>query len=252
MLNRLLKMASFRDDEAGYRGVLIEDHNSEGLVSSRVDNTNTVDAEVLMHPNPREVGMEAFGMWPSDIELEVPKEWKAGDKVPAAGPHGRIYFELPENCQPGTTLRVRLKPVADFRVEVPPGLPEGAAMNFERPDGTRISIQVPAGKKPGDTFEVTPPALMVLVPEEAKAGDLVVFCMPAPPLGQWFKARVPESLQLGKYFAARLPPPDSLQVKGGSPKANAVAAAAAASGAAAPAPAAGGQDSGEDGEAPVE
>merc|ERR1740123_2434517 len=43
----------------------------------------------------------------------------------------------------------------------------------------------------------------------------------APSLGQWFKAQVPESLQLGKYFAARLPPPDAL--KGGSPKAGAVA-----------------------------
>merc|ERR1711862_785822 len=102
-------------------------------------------------------------------------------------------------------------------------------MTFERGDGSRISITVPPGKKPGDFFEVSPPALMVLVPEEVKAGETVVFCMPAPPLGQWFKAKVPESLQLGKYFAARLPPPDAAQVKGGSPKANAVAAAAGGS-----------------------
>jgi len=65
--------------------------------------------------------------------------------------------------------------------------------------------------------------VLVLVPEEVTAGQTVVFCMPAPPLGQWFKAQVPESLQLGKYFAARLPPPDAAQVKGGSPKASAVA-----------------------------
>merc|ERR1712045_1013493 len=110
-----------------------------------------------------------------------------------------------------------------MRIEVPPGLKAGAPMTFEKPDGTRIGITMPQGKKPGDFFEVSPPALMVLVPEEVKAGETVVFCMPAPPLGQWFKAQVPESLQLGKYFAARLPPPDAAQVKGGSPKASAVA-----------------------------
>jgi len=223
MLNRLLKMASFRDDEAGYRGVLIEDERTENLVSAPRDNTNTVDAEILMHPNPREVGVEAFAMWPSDIEVAVPQEWKAGDKVPAAGPHGRIHFELPEQCMPGTTLRFRLKPAPDLRIEVPAGVSAGSSMTFERGDGSRISITVPPGKKPGDFFEVSPPAVMVLVPEEVKAGETVVFCMPAPPLGQWFKAQVPESLQLGKYFAARLPPPDAAQVKGGSPKASAVA-----------------------------
>jgi len=223
-LNRLKKMASFRDDEAGYRGVLIEDEKIDNLVATRRDNKNTIDAEFLMHPNPKEAGVEAHAMWPGDIELAVPKDWKAGDKVPAAGPHGRILFEIPDECQAGTTMRFRLKPAADLRVEVPPGLPAGAPMNFERPDGTRISIAVPAGMKPGDQFEVTPPALMVLVPEEVKPGETVVFCMPGPP-GQWFKARVPEDMQLGRYFAARLPPPDALQVKGGSPKANAVAAA---------------------------
>merc|ERR1712038_39608 len=65
---------------------------------------------------------------------------------------------------------------------------------------------------------------MVLVPEEVNIGETVVFCMPAPPVGQWFKAQVPEELQLGKYFAARLPPPDAGQMKGGSAKANAIVA----------------------------
>merc|ERR1719277_1680679 len=127
---------------------------------------------------------------------------------------------------PGTIAHFRLKPAPDLRIEVPSGLSAGSSMTFERSDGSRISITVPPGKKPGDFFEVLPPALMVLVPEEVKAGETVVFCMPAPqPLGQWFKAQVPESLQLGKYFAARLPPPDAApaaaQVKGGSPKASA-------------------------------
>merc|ERR1719277_2878184 len=125
---------------------------------------------------------------------------------------------------PGTIAHFRLKPAPDLRIEVPSGVSAGSSMTFERSDGSRISITVPPGKKPGDFFEVLPPALMVLVPEEVKAGETVVFCMPAPqPLGQWFKAQVPESLQLGKYFAARLPPPDAAQVKEGSPKASAIA-----------------------------
>lgn len=225
MFNRLLKMASFRDEEAGYRGVVFDDERTENLVSTNKDNTNTVDAQILMHPTPTEVGIEAFAMWPSDVEVAVPQEWKAGDKVPAAGPHGRIHFELPEQCVPGTTVRFRLKPAPDLRIQVPSGLSAGSSMTFERGDGSRISITVPPGKKPGDFFEVTPPALMVLVPEEVKAGETVVFYMPAqaPSLGQWFKAQVPESLQLGKYFAARLPAPDAAQIKGGSLKASAVA-----------------------------
>merc|ERR1719189_687648 len=183
----------------------------------------------LMHPNPKEVGPEAFAMWPNEIELTIPMEWKVGDKVAAAGPHGRVLFDLPEGVTPGTTMRFRLKPAPDLRIEVPPGLSAGSPMTFEKSDGTRISINVPPGKRPGDFFEVSPPALMVLVPEEVMAGETVVFCMPAPPVGQWFKAQVPEDLQLGKYFAARLPPPDALQVKGGSAKAIAVAAAAGGS-----------------------
>lgn len=249
MLGRLLKMASFSDD-VGNRGMIIEDERSgliegertEGLVAMKRDNKNTVDAELLLHPSPKELGAEAFAMWPSIIELAVPADWKAGDKVPAAGPHGRIHFDLPEGCQAGAALRFHLKPAADLRVQVPPGVPAGAPMTFERPDGTRICINVPLGKKPGDHFEVTPPALMVLVPEEVNAGDVVVFCMPSS--SQWFKARVPENLQLGRYFAARLPPPAALQEKDGSPKASVKVGPKVSN--------AGGEEHVEDPEAPVE
>merc|ERR1712129_629180 len=131
-----------------------------------------------------------------------------------------INFELPEECEPGTTLRYRLKPTAELRVEVPQGAFPGATLTFERPDGTRIGITVPQGKKPGEFFEVTPPALMVLVPEGVQAGDSVVFFLGPPPrlgkagVGQWFSADVPKELQLGKYFAARLPPPTPMTPQG--------------------------------------
>merc|ERR1719433_477134 len=119
---------------------------------------------------------------------------------------------LPESCEPGTTLRYRLKPEPELKVKVPPGVAPGATLTFQRPDGSRIGIQVPPGKQPGEQFEVTPPALMVLVPEEAQAGDWVRFGMPGSAQAgdgkakerQWFRSKVPQELQLGRYFAARL------------------------------------------------
>jgi len=170
---------------------------------------NTVDAE-LLREDPSKVGKQAFSMWPGAVEVSIPEAWKVGEKVPAQGPHGRIFFELPETCQPGARQVIHVKPVPDMRVEVPPGLKEGQAMLFQREDGTKISIVIPEGKHEGDTFDVVPPAAMVLVPEDAKAGDIVCFPMPGPPSRYWFRAEIPEELQLGKYFAARLPPPDAL------------------------------------------
>merc|ERR1712194_703711 len=101
------------------------------------------------------------------------------------------------------------RPAADLRVEVPKDIREGMYMTFGREDGARITMTVPKGKVSGDTFEVIPPAAMVCVPENAKAGDVVCFPLPGPPSKQWFSAPVPEELLLGRYFAARLPAPDS-------------------------------------------
>jgi len=186
----------------------------EDMIRSRIGNKNTVDAEFIRGQVPATIGKEAASMWPGDIEVQVPEDWKAGEKVAAEGPHGRFFFTLPEDAKAGTTQRFPLRPAADLRIEVPKGISEGQSMTFERADGTRISITVPKGKVAGDTFEVLPPAAMVLVPEDAKAGDMVCFPLPGPPTKQWFSAKVPEELQLGLYFAARLPPPDNLAGKG--------------------------------------
>lgn len=230
VLGRLLEIGKGKIGGAGDGGLSVETEallDTEGLVHARGGNGNTVEAEFVSKDNRSDLGLEAFAMWPTEIEIMVPEDWKAGDKIPAQGPHGRIYFELPEECKPGTSLRYRLRPAPELRIEVPPGAFPGASLTFERPDGTRISITVPPGKRPGEHFEVTPPALMVLVPEEAHPGDTVVFSV-GPQGGQggsqaprqWFRAEVPKELQLGKYFAARLPPPETQGMpKGpGSPK----------------------------------
>lgn len=203
MIGQLIDMAGL----TGYQSVPAEEQPSK-LVQSRKP-TNTVDATFIRGQVPASIGKEALSMWPADIEVQVPENWKEGEKVPAQGPHGRVLFDLPV-CEPGTSQKFRLRPAADLRVEVPTGFKEGMSMTFEREDGTRIAMMVPKGKKSGDTFEVIPPAAMVLVPEDAKAGEIVCFPLPGPPSKQWFSAPVPEELMLGKYFAARLPAPDSV------------------------------------------
>jgi len=197
------------------------------LVLSNSQNTNTSEAEPIQCNNRGDLGVEAFALWPGEMEVAVPENWKVGEKVPAQGPHGRIFLDLPEGCEAGKTLRYRLRPEAELQVKVPPGAKPGGTLMFERPDGTRIGITVPPGKQPGEQFEVTPPALMVLVPEGAQPGDTVIFGTPLAAQGangeerQWFRAKVSQDLQLGRYFAARLPPPEQLERKGASPRAQA-------------------------------
>jgi len=204
MIGQLMNMTGL----TVYESVPVEEQVTKFLQSRKP--TNTVDATFIRGQVPASIGKEASSMWPADIEVQVPENWSEGEKVLAQGPHGRVLFELPEGCKPGTKQQFRLRPAADMRVEVPKDLKEGMSMTFEREDGTRISISVPQGKVSGDTFEVIPPAAMVLVPEDAQAGDVVCFPLPGPPSKQWFSAPVPGELILGKYFAARLPAPDSM------------------------------------------
>merc|ERR1712050_514813 len=101
---------------------------------------------------------------------------------------------------------LRVTPPPDLRITVPPGLKAGQTMLFETPGtgGDRIAVKIPAGKSPGETFEVVPPAVMVCVPKDGKPGDVVVFEVD----GKRCRTQVPEATQLG-HFAVRLPRPKS-------------------------------------------
>jgi len=201
MLSTLANLINF-DKE-----IQVDEQNIK-ILSKAGSNRATAEAEFIRGQVPASIGKEAASMWPADVELAVPEGWKEGEKVAAQGPHGRVLFEVPADTKPGATQVFRLRPAPDLLLEVPKGASEGQEIFLERKDGTRITIAVPKGKAPGDTFEVTPPAVMVLVPEEAKAGDVVCFPLPGPPSKQWFSATIPDELVLGAYFAARLPPPD--------------------------------------------
>jgi len=110
--------------------------------------------------------------------------------------------------------KIRLAPQPEFKIEVPPGTYGGADLKFDRDDGTNLAVTVPKGMRPGDVFEVMPPALMVHVPKAARPGDLVVFPggaagaamagIPATAAPLW-RAKVPKGLVGEEYFAVRIP-----------------------------------------------
>jgi len=174
------------------------------------------------------VEFETVAIPPMELTAKVPEKWEEGEKVSIAGPHGPIEVVPPKDSKPGGKFTYRLTPMYEFRVEVPPGAKPGLQIEVKRRDGVKVSIDVPPHLKPGDIFEVFPPALIVRVPDGAKGGDLVIFrpvTVPGeklhPQVAQkWIRTRVPEGLEPGAYFPARLPLPET-EVKGGSPGAGA-------------------------------
>lgn len=221
VFGRLLKGGGRQSDEEMYkmnsRGGKDEDEsllNSGTSVYALRESANTVSAERVRADAQLNLGVEAFAMWPSEVEINVPQDWQPGQVIPVQGPTGVVNMVLPAGAQPGTPFRYKIKAAAEYRVEVPQGALPGSSVSFDRPDGARINIMVPSGLKAGDVFEVTPPALMVLVPDGLQPGDYVLI-NPAKVQGLttageepgYFRAQIPEELQLGRYFAARLPEP---------------------------------------------
>merc|ERR1712039_789721 len=92
----------------------------------------------------------------------------------------------------------------------------GSLVTFQRADGVKVSVPIPAGAQAGDMFDVSPPAVMVRVPDGCKPHDFVVFqnCVGR---GQghleeteWCRAQVPSHVSAGEYFPVRLPLPPTL------------------------------------------
>lgn len=133
------------------------------------------------------------------------------------GPHGPVRVVPPQSADPGTTLRWRLAPTPEFRIQVSSDCGPGSVIRFERSDGVEVAVSVPPHLQAGDIFEVTPPSMMVRVPEGAQAGDRVVFrhALGEGPGGreatEWCRAEIPKGVRPGDYFAARLPCPERQQ-----------------------------------------
>mmetsp|Transcript_15429 Transcript_15429/g.42410 ORF Transcript_15429/g.42410 Transcript_15429/m.42410 type:complete len:200 (-) Transcript_15429:39-638(-) len=135
---------------------------------------------------------------PLELTATLPSGHAPGQSFLVWGPHGPLELAPPPDTQPGSTLRYRLAPPIEFRVEVPPGAEAGSQVSFRKPNGDEVAVAVPEGLVPGDSFEVAPPALMVRVPAGVRPGDFVVFQCG----NSWRRARVPDGLGAGHYFAA--------------------------------------------------
>jgi len=156
---------------------------------------------------------EALTTLAVEFATDVPPDYQEGQPLRVIGPHGPVEVQPPPDAKPGSRQRYRLAPKPEFRVTVPPGVQPGMNMTFKKNNGVQITIQVPPNVGPGEAFTVNPPALMVRVPDDAQAGDVVCFRNTVRRTGddmevtEWCRARIPNSLQPGKYFAARLPCP---------------------------------------------
>lgn len=165
-------------------------------------------------PGPGQLEPRAVAIPPTVLSMHVPADHQPGQPVLVLTEHGPFAIPPPEGALQGADLSWPLKPTAEFVVEVPPDSGPGSTLAFTTADGVDICCEVPEGTQPGDTFEVLPPALMVLVPEGAAPGDYVVFPRDVPGRKrEWCRAQVPAELKLGAFFAARLPPdPEELSL----------------------------------------
>mmetsp|Transcript_11774 Transcript_11774/g.42104 ORF Transcript_11774/g.42104 Transcript_11774/m.42104 type:complete len:152 (-) Transcript_11774:146-601(-) len=140
--------------------------------------------------------------------------WAPGMPFRAYGPQGPICLQVPPDATPGTMLRYQLAPKPEYRIEVPPGAGPGSVMTFKKRNGEECQVVVPQEVDAGETFEVTPPSLMVRVPENATPGDFVRFSRAVCPEDdgkasriEFFRSPIPAGILPCMYFAARLPPP---------------------------------------------
>jgi len=192
------------DLEAGIQALGAEIY-AQALEAARF----TVDSQYLQDAPRGE--LETLATPPGRIGVQLPMHFSPGETVVVRGPHGRrMEVEAPSDAVPGERLELRLAPTPELRIQVPLSARPGAQLQVRTASGSRVRVVVPEGMLPGDYFEVTPPALMVAVPEGAEAGEFVVFQQHEVDVNgkketRNCRARIPEELLFGKYFAARLP-----------------------------------------------
>jgi len=150
---------------------------------------------------------------PIKMEIAVPtNNWDPSQPLVAHGPSGPIRVRLPQDAVPGTSMICKLAPKPEYRIRVPPGAKPGWVIRFQKQNGEEVAVGVPPNAQPGETFDVTPPALMVRVPDNAKPGDYVAFKQETvrqngTRIVEVFRARVPDHCVPWDHFSALLPPP---------------------------------------------
>jgi len=170
-----------------------------------------VDAEYLGGPGFGQLTdkMKTLATPPIEFCATLAERFKPGEPITVQGPLGPITVEPPPKAEAGMSLRYQLVPRPDFRVQVPPNTQPGTEVRFDRGDGIEISAMVPESLHYGNTFEITPPALMVKAPDGAVAGMQIAFrsCSELEETAEWFGLTLPEGCQPGRYVTAKLPHP---------------------------------------------
>jgi len=187
--------------------------DGDALVQRLDVGRGTVDAESIDDSTRSEYELETLATPPGPITLDLPSEFAPEQTIILrGGPHCReMEVQLPPWAKPGGKLQLQITPPAEFRIQVPKGKKAGEQMKIGRPDGEDLFVDIPAGNFPGDVFDYTCPSLMVAAPEGSSPGDFVTFRHHRSlPNGHtqmgYCRAQVPEELQFGRYFVARLPP----------------------------------------------
>jgi len=170
-----------------------------------------VEAEYLGGPGlgQQTRRLKALATPPLEFCATLSENFKIGEPITVQGPFGPITVEPPPDAKAGMSLRYQLAPRPDFRVQVPPNTQPGTEVRFDRGDGIEISVMVPKSLQDGDMFEITPPALMVEIPDGGFAGMQIAFrgCGEFEETAEWFGLTLPEGCKPGKYVTAKLPHP---------------------------------------------
>jgi len=170
-----------------------------------------VEAEYLGGPGFGQLTdkLKTLATPPLEFCATLADNFKAGEAITVQGPLGPITVEPPPEAEAGMSLRYQLVPRPDFRVHVSPNTQPGTEVRFDRGDGVEISAMVPTSLQDGDAFEVSPPALMVRVPDNGVAGTQIAFrsCSDFEETAEWFGLTLPEGCQPGRYVTAKLPHP---------------------------------------------
>jgi len=169
----------------------------------------TLSAQAAEVDGPETGELKALATLPLELTVTLPEDYKPGSAVKAVGPHGEIPVMPPPDAQPGSKHTFKLGVPPDMKVTVPNNFRKGRPMMFKRSDGLMVSVDVPEGKGPGDSFTVVPPSLLVKVPDAANPGDVLVFknaeIRDAP---KWLRVQLPENFSKAGssgYVGVRVP-----------------------------------------------
>jgi len=186
-----------------------------------LDCPGTLDAELVAGPRDASASQAAAqrgvpreflvcSMLPYQTEAFLSPTWRPRESVQIDCPLGKVFALPPEGSTPGQAAIIRFVPQPDFCVRVPAGKKIGDEVRIINEDGAEVVATVPPGYFPGDYFDVYAPSVMVGIPEQAHAGDYVVFQVrgAGEDLRPWYRARLPANLLPGGVMPARIPAPN--------------------------------------------